>query len=237
MKTGAVNKTGQITVPLRDGEMGAFLAMPEKSPVGAIIAIMEIWGVDDTMKAHAREFAEAGFICLVPDLFWRLEPGVILSSDNPDHWMPSLDRYYHFDYNQGVKDMEDTITFLRAMEGCNGKVGSAGYCLGGKMCFLMCCRTGIDCAVAYYATYLEQNIREAPELSRPFMLHQALQDKWVPAPVCQYIQWKLSGNPLVTIHQYPDADHAFARHGASSYREADATKALALSLEFFNEHL
>ena len=68
---------------------------------------MEIWGVDDTMNAHAHEIAEAGFICLVPDLFWRLEPG-------------------------------------------------------GKMSFLMCRRTGIDGAVAYYAIYMELNIREAP---------------------------------------------------------------------------
>ena len=43
-----------------------------------LIAIMEIWGVNDTMRAHAHEFAEAGFICLVPDLFWRQEPGVEL---------------------------------------------------------------------------------------------------------------------------------------------------------------
>jgi Dienelactone hydrolase family len=31
-------------------------------------------GVNDTMRQHAHEFAEAGFVCLVPDLFWRQEP-------------------------------------------------------------------------------------------------------------------------------------------------------------------
>ena len=64
-----------IRVKLRDGEMGAYLAIPDRTPAGAIIAIMEIWGVNDTMRAHAHEFAEAGFVCLVPDLFWRQEPG------------------------------------------------------------------------------------------------------------------------------------------------------------------
>jgi dienelactone hydrolase len=34
---------------------------------------MEIWGVNDTMRRHAHEFAQAGFVCLVPDLFWRQE--------------------------------------------------------------------------------------------------------------------------------------------------------------------
>ena len=74
-----------IKVKLRDGAMGAYVAYPDKTPVGAIIAIMEIWGVNDTMRHHAHEFAEAGFVCLVPDLFWRQEPGVELSDQNPDH--------------------------------------------------------------------------------------------------------------------------------------------------------
>ena len=76
-------KTQAIKVKLRDGEMGAYVAIPDRTPAGAIIAIMEIWGVNDTMRRHAHEFAQAGFICLVPDLFWRQEsegqevPGVV----------------------------------------------------------------------------------------------------------------------------------------------------------------
>ena len=36
-------KTQNIRVKLRDGEMGAYLAIPNRTPAGAIIAIMEIW--------------------------------------------------------------------------------------------------------------------------------------------------------------------------------------------------
>ena len=76
-------RTENIRVRLRDGVMGAHVAYPERTPAGAIIAIMEIWGVNDTMRRHAQEFAEAGYICLVPDLFWRQEPGVELSDRQP----------------------------------------------------------------------------------------------------------------------------------------------------------
>jgi carboxymethylenebutenolidase len=72
MKTVGM-KTQAIKVKLRDGEMGAYVAIPDRTPAGAIIAIMEIWGVNDTMRRHAHEFAQAGFVCLVPDLFWRQE--------------------------------------------------------------------------------------------------------------------------------------------------------------------
>ena len=50
-------KTENIRVKLRDGKMGAYLAIPDRTPAGGIIAIMEIWGVNDTMRHHAHEFA------------------------------------------------------------------------------------------------------------------------------------------------------------------------------------
>src|SRR5207237_6639174 len=65
-------RTETISVQVRDGTMGAYVAYPDRTPAGAIIAIMEIWGVNDTMRWQAHELAEAGYLCLVPDLFWPL---------------------------------------------------------------------------------------------------------------------------------------------------------------------
>jgi carboxymethylenebutenolidase len=230
-------RTENVQVPMRDGVMGAYMAIPEGEPVGAVIAIMEIWGVNHTMREHAKEFAEAGFVCLVPDLFWRQEPGVELSDGNPEDVKKAFELYYDFDYDVGVEDMVDTWKYLEARPECNGKVGAVGYCLGGKLCYLMCCRTDIDCAVAYYGTYIEHNIREAPNLHRPFMLHMAMKDRWVQAEVNDLLERRLSPNPLVTIHQYPGADHAFARHGGKTYSKPEADRALALSVDFLRKHL
>ena len=172
-------RTENIRIRLRDGEMAAYIAYPEGKPAGAVIAIMEIWGVNDTMRHHAHEFAEAGFICLVPDLFWRQEPGVELSDGNPDDIKKAFDLYYDFDYDLAVKDMEDIRQYLTGLKACNGKVGAVGYCLGGKLCYLMCCHTDIACAVAYYGTYIEHRIRDVKLLHRPFVLHMAMKDRWV----------------------------------------------------------
>src|SRR5262249_29171611 len=203
-------KTKNVQVKLRDGEMGAYLAIPEKTPAGAIIAIMEIWGVNETMRHHANEFANAGYICLVPDLFWRQQPGVELSDKNPDDVKKAFDLYYDFDYDLAVRDMED---------------------------IRMCCRTDIDCAVAYYGTYIEHHIREAINLHRPFVLHMALKDRWVQAEVNDLLERRLAPNPLVTIHKYPNADHAFARYGGLTYRKPEADRAFVLTLDFFGNHL
>jgi carboxymethylenebutenolidase len=176
-------------------------------------------------------------VCLVPDLFWRQEPGVELSDHNPEHVKKAFDLYYEFDYDLGVKDMTDTMNFLREFPGGNHKVGSVGYCLGGKLCYLMCCRTDIDCAVAYYGTYIEHRIKEASNLHRPFLLHMAMKDRWVQAEVNDLLERRLAPNPLVTIQKYPGADHAFARHGGRTYSKPEADRALELSVEFFRRHL
>jgi carboxymethylenebutenolidase len=230
-------KTQTIRVPLRGGGMGAYLALPDRTPAGAVIAIMEIWGVNDTMRRHAHEFAEAGFVCLVPDLFWRQLPGVELCDRNPEDVKKAFDLYYDFDYDLGVRDMEDVAAWLKPLPECNGKVGAVGYCLGGKLSYLMCCRADIDCAVAYYGTYIEHNIREASKLHRPFVLHMAMKDRWVQAEVNDLLERRLGPNPLVTIHKYPEADHAFARYGGKPYRKADAKRALGLTVDFFKQHL
>lgn len=231
-------RTQNVRVQLRDGEMGGYLAIPDGTPKGGVVAIMEIWGVNDTMRHHAHEFAEAGFVCFVPDLFWRQEPGVELSDRNPADARKAFDLYYEFDYDLGVRDMQDTVEWMRARPDVNGKVGAVGYCLGGKLCYLMCCRdTGIDCAVAYYGTYIEHNIKEAKNLHRPFMLHMAMKDRWVQAEVNELIERRLGPNPLVTIHKYPEADHAFARRHGRPYRADDAARALKLSVDFFHQHL
>jgi carboxymethylenebutenolidase len=217
--------------------MSAYLVIPEGKPKGAIIAIMEIWGVNETMRTHAKEFSDAGYICIVPDLFWRQEPNVELSDKKSEDIKKAFDLYYDFDYDLAVNDMKDTEKYLKNLSDYDGKVGAVGYCLGGKLCYLMCCRTNIDCAIAYYGTYIEHHIKEVTNLHRPFLLHMAMKDRWVQKEVNDLLERKLNKNPLVTICKYPDADHAFARHGGLTYKKSEADEALKISLKFFEKHL
>ena len=230
-------KKQDVTIKLPDGEMGAYVTIPDGPPTGAVIAIQEIWGLNDTMRHHAEEYANAGYICLVPDLFWRQEPGVELSDRNAADAEKAFDLYFEFDYDLAVRDMWDTRNFLAGLPQCNGKIGAVGFCLGGKLCYLMCCRTDIDCAVAYYGSYIDHSIREAKILHRPLLFHMALKDRWVQPEIIAFLQRRLGPSPFVEIHEYSDADHAFARKGGLPYREDDARLAHARSTEFFDRYL
>ncbi len=94
-------------------------------------------------------------------------------------------------------------------------------------------------AIAYYGTYIEHNIREAKNLHRLFVLHMAMKDRWVQAEVNDLLERRLLPNPLVAIHKYPGADHAFARIGGKTDSKPEAERALSLSLmlDFSKRHL
>jgi carboxymethylenebutenolidase len=51
------------------------------------------------------------------------------------------------------------------------------------------------------------------------------------------LERRLSPNPMVQIHKYPNADHAFARYGGITYSKPEADRALELTLAFFRQHL
>ena len=83
--------------------------------------------LEDRLPLHLRHP-----VAVVPDLFWRMEPGVELGYDEAD-FQKAFDFYGKFDVDQGIKDVQSAITHVRGMEGVKGKVGAVGYCLGGLL--------------------------------------------------------------------------------------------------------
>jgi carboxymethylenebutenolidase len=126
---------------------------------------------------------------------------------------------------------------LRSHPACTGKVGSVGYCLGGKLAYLMATRSDVDCSVGYYGVGIQDLLGEAKNIRKPLALHVAEKDQFVPPPAQESIKQAVKGNPLVTIYTYPGVDHAFARVGGAHYEAAAANLANTRTAEFLRLHL
>lgn len=224
-----------VSIAARDGsgQFSAYAAGPADAKA-AIIIIQEIFGVNAGLRAKADRWGAMGYRALVPDLFWRLEPGVELDADVPEQFQRALGLYQRFDVDKGVEDIAATIAQARA--GGAAKVGAVGYCLGGLLAYLVATRTDADASVGYYGVGIEQRLGEAGSIRAPLMLHIATRDGFVPAAAQAAIREGLAGNPHVTIHDY-DADHAFAREYGSSRVPALADEADARTADFFARHL
>jgi len=221
-------------VTIKDGMRG-YLAEPAAPNGAGIVVIQEIFGVNAVMRGLADRLAEAGYVALVPDLFWRLEPGVDITDKTDADWKKALDLMNRFDIARGVEDIQAGIALLRG-RGLR-KVGAVGYCLGGLLAYLTAARTDVDASVGYYGVNIPAFLGEAAKIRKPLLLHIAAEDGFVPKPAQAQMTAGLKDNPKVTLHRYDGVDHAFARPGGAHYDRNAADLANSRTADFLRRHL
>ncbi|MEQ8165942.1 MAG: dienelactone hydrolase family protein, partial [Alphaproteobacteria bacterium] len=146
----------EIEITASDGAgFAAYMASPETGKGPGILLIQEIFGVNANMRQIADGFAAAGYVVLCPDLFWRQEPGVQLTGNTQEEFQRAFGLLEGFDMEKGIDDLKSTLTALRDLDACTGKAGSVGYCLGGRLAYLMATRSDADCNVSYYGVGIE----------------------------------------------------------------------------------
>ena len=228
----------EITIQAADGgSFSAYLAAPKAGKGPGIVVIQEIFGVNAVMRGIADNLAALGYAALCPDLFWRMKPGVQITDKTEAEWKLAVGYFGRFDADKGVEDLKATLAALRKHPACTGKAGAVGYCLGGKLAYLMATRSDADCSVGYYGVGIQDMLGEAKSIKKPLLLHIAGKDEFVPPPAQAAIKAGLKGNSNVTIYDYPDCNHAFARIGGAHYDKAAADQANQRSAEFFRRQL
>ncbi|MGB3508556.1 MAG: dienelactone hydrolase family protein [Microcoleaceae cyanobacterium] len=228
----------KITISSNKGDnFSAYLKTPVSTPAPGLIIIQEIFGVNEVMRNIADEYAEAGYVAIVPDLFWRQEPGIELTHKSKDDWEKAFQLYQNFDENKGVDDLISTMKTLKELPECTGKVGSIGFCLGGKLAYLMATRSQTECNVSYYGVGIEKNLDEAANIQYPLILHIAEKDEYVSPQIQSQLTVELANHPLVTIYSYPNANHGFARIEGQHYAAEAATLAQSRTMELFKQCL
>ena len=219
------------------GSFKAYVAEAEGGSGSAVVAIQEIFGVNDGMRQICDALAAQGHTAICPDLFWRQEPGIELTDKEEAHWTRALELYNGFDVDKGIDDIATTIAAAREMPGASGKVGAVGYCLGGLLAYLTAARTDVDASIGYYGVGIAGHLNEATGIKAPLMLHVAGADEFVPVEQQQQMHAGLDNHAQVTLHDYPGLDHAFARPDGIHHNAEAAALANSRSATFFMENL
>ena len=204
------------------GTFSAYVAEPASGKGPALVICQEIFGVNETMRQVADRYAEEGYVAIVPDLFWRLEPGVELDY-SPEGWEKAFGFFNNFDQNVGAQDIGTVLMTARtSLEACNDypKAGVVGYCLGGKMAYLAACRTDAAVSVGYYGTGIENKLEEMDNIQGQLVLHFAGNDEYCPPEAQAKIRAAAEGRANVAIYDYPGVQHAFSRPRGDHYDAA-----------------
>ena len=230
--------TTNITIDTLDGtgSFNAYCAKPAGEPRAAIVVIQEIFGVNAGIRRKCDRLAEAGYLAIAPDIFWRLEPGVELDPDIEPEMQRALDLMGKFNQDAGVRDIEATIK--KARELTDGKkVGAVGYCLGGRLAYMVAARTDADATVGYYGVGIPNLLNEKDAIANPLMLHIACEDGFVNKETQAKMHEGLDDHPKVVLHDYPGENHGFATEVGARRSERSADLADQRTADFFAEHL
>ncbi|WEK45493.1 MAG: dienelactone hydrolase family protein [Candidatus Andeanibacterium colombiense] len=218
------------------GAIPAYRAAPEGTPRAAIIVIPEIFGVNPGIATKVEDWAAQGYLAFAPDLFWRFAPGVELDPDVETELHQAFANMGQFSADDGVEDIEALIKFIRREEGVD-KVGAVGFCLGGRLAYMVATRTDADASVGYYGVMIDQMLGEAHAIAQPLMLHIPTADHFVGPDAQAAIHGTFDNHPRVTLHDYPGLDHGFAAASGNRRDEDGAQLADSRTREFFAEHL
>lgn len=226
-----------INIQTEGGEFSAFVARPAHIPAPSVVVLHEVFGVNDDIRKTCRELADAGFIAVAPELFWRQERGVDLNTWSDTEWKKGLALYTAYDRDTGVRDVLATARAAAQLEGATGRVAVMGFCLGGLMTYLVAARHDVDAAVAYHGGDTENYLDEAGAITAPLLMHLAEEDEYISKEAQRRIKAALAAAPHAEVYSYPGQNHAFARHTGTHYNADAAALANGRTVAFLAEHL
>jgi carboxymethylenebutenolidase len=222
-----------ITIQATDGSgsFAAYVVEPKTKPAGVVVLIQEIFGVNQAMRDIAAWVADLGFIAVAPDLFWRIEPGIDITDKSDAEWKRAFELFQTFDQAKGIEDLKATVAAARKMQGSNGKVATMGYCLGGRLAFMMAQQSDADANVSYYGVGLDELAGDLGKVTKPLLIHIADKDEFFPAEGRAAVVAATKSHPHAVSHVYPNANHAFARVNGIHWDGRSATIANGRSAE------
>ncbi|QGG96576.1 dienelactone hydrolase family protein [Actinomarinicola tropica] len=226
------------TISLHDGEMGAHLAVPDTGTGPGVLVIQEIGGVNAYMRDVAERLAAAGYVALVPDVFWRVQPGFAVDTFNETTLGQAMKVAGQVDGDACLADLGAALEALRELPEVIGGVGVIGFCFGGTQAFLVAAEYEPDVVVSYYGSGLASSLDRVDQIDCPLLLQFGATDPYIPEADLQAIRDAVSPKSNIEVLVQPDAGHAFDNHASEMFYDASAAAAAwTRTTAFLSAHL
>ena len=230
-------KNESVKITHAEGTFQGYLAIPEKTPAPGVIVVQEIFGVNSHIRSVCDRLAQAGYLALAPDMFWRIKPG-FQSGYSPDEIKAGLVLKEQTTVAQAMADVDAAMGVIRARKELKGKsLGITGFCWGGLITFLAACKFPFACAASFYAGGIANFLGEAKHLHGPILFHFGEQDHAIPLTDVDKVREAVKGHPAAEVFVYTGAQHGFHCDARGSYHEPSAKQAWTRTMELFKRHL
>jgi carboxymethylenebutenolidase len=201
------------------GTVQGHLARPQgKGPFPTVIVIQEWWGLDAQTKSIADRFAKEGYLAFAPDLYH----GELARLGDNDTAMKLVGKYAPNAHN----DLTSVFDALKAHPDCNGRIGSVGFCFGGRMSLMLSTLRPLDAVCTFYGGGMQTVFDQLrTKLKAPVLGFFGDADGSIPAGTIQEFEKLL--DEVGVEHEvitYPNSGHAFFRDSDPSVYKPEASK-------------
>lgn len=229
-----------LTYPAPAGPLPAYLAVPDGGgPWPGVVVAHDALGMTADVRRITDRFAANGYLAIAPALYRRgVRPACVIRTF----------RALATGSGPAVDDLVAARDFLVADARCTGKVGSAGFCMGGGFCLVLASRGVFDATAPNYG----QLPRDAVALTRscPTVASYGAKDRLLRGTAGRLEGLLDEGDVPRDIKEYPDVGHSFMnefdfaaplrfieRTAGLAYSRPEAEDAWERILAFFGRHL
>jgi carboxymethylenebutenolidase len=217
------------TIEIPDGRLAAHVALPASGRGPGMLLLHEIFGVNVYVRDAATRLAEAGYVVLAPDLFWRTQPGLELPQTDEGQ-AAGMQAAQQLDFPAAVGDAIAAMALLRSMPEVTGeRVGVIGFCLGGTLAYQVAVHGTPDAAVIYYGSGIPGALDDADRVDCPTIMHWGGADPFIPREQVDAVAAMAAGHPSIECHVHKGAGHAFDNHRSEKFH-VPAARAAAWEL-------
>jgi len=215
------------------GSVPGYLAKPKgNGPWPAVIVIQEWWGLDAQTESIAERFAAIGCLAFAPDLYH----GELAALGDGDQAASLMQKYAP----GAPADLEKLFDALKSHPDCTGKVGSVGFCFGGRMSLALGLRRPVNAICTFYGGGMQvlfDQIRK--NFHAPVLGLFGDADVSIPAGTVQEFDKLLAEIGVEhAVITYPNSGHAFFRDSDPSVYKPEASQdAWQRVTKFFAKHL
>ena len=212
-----------------------YLAVPEHGSGPGVVVLHAWWGLTEPFRQACDRLAEAGFVALAPDLYHGKTTASVEEAEALAHELFQNEERVRHDITEAVQVLRQHEATTLA--GGRGKVGFAGFSMGGAYAFDTSVNMAEEVAavVTFYATYTGLDYSRA---KAAYLCHFAEDDPFEPAESVGEMERELqaAGRP-VTVYTYPGTKHWFFEENRPEYDAEAARLAWERTIAFLHQQL